>query len=136
MKSLFYLLTILILFTSSANASKSYNGYVILNNDTKVEGTIQMLSPSLNEVKVKFISIDGKKQTYKAKEVKEYAFKVEKWNSKTRVHDTKIIVYSRQKVLRSPIPFGPTKVLLEREITGYINEVYCIDGQNLSDSDL
>ena len=121
MKSLFYILTILFLFTFSANAAKVYPGYVVLNNSDKVEGNIQMLSSTLNEVKVKFTSADGQKKTYKSKEVKEYGFKVERWNNKTRVHDTKIIVYSRQKVSRSPIPFGPTKVLLERQITGHIN---------------
>lgn len=121
MKTILYQLTIFLLFTSSANASKSYNGYIIFNDNSREEGTIEMLSPTLNEVKVKFTSKEGKKQTYKAKEVKEYGFKVEKWNNQTRTHDTNIIVYSRQKVLRSPIAFGPTQVLLERQITGYIN---------------
>ena len=120
MKSLLYILTIL-LFTSSVNASKSYNGYIILNDNSRIEGIIQMLSPTLNEVKVKFISKEGDKQTFKAKEVKEYGFKVELWNHKTRIHESSIIVYSRQKVLRSPVPFGPTQVLLERQITGHIN---------------
>jgi hypothetical protein len=121
MKSTFYTLIILCFIASSVSASKTYHGYVVLNNDSKIEGTIQMLSPTLNEVKVKFVSTDGKKQLYKAKEVKEYGFKVEKWNNKTRKHDTNIIIYSRQKVLRSPIAFGPTQVLLERQITGHIN---------------
>ena len=121
MKSIFYILTITLLLTSSANAAKVYPGYIVLNNSDRIEGTIQMLSPTLNEVKVKFTSINGQKQTYKSKEVKEYGFKVKRWNNKTRVYESNIIVYSRQKVLRSPILFGPTKVLLERQITGHIN---------------
>ena len=121
MKSTITILALSIIFTVSAIAAKSYQGYVVLNNDEKVEGTIQMLSPTLNEVKVKFTSTAGKKITYKAKEVKEYGFKVEKWNNKTRVHDINTIVYVRQNVERSPIAFGPTNVLIERQETGAVN---------------
>ena len=121
MKNLFTIFALTILFSVSASAAKSYQGYVVLNNDEKVEGTIQMLSPTLNEVKVKFTSTTGKKVTYKSKEVKEYGFKVEKWNSKTRVHDVNTIVYVRQNVERSPIAFGPTNVLVERQEAGAVN---------------
>ena len=121
MKNLFTILALTIIFSVSASATKSYQGYVVLNNDEKVEGSIQMLSPTLNEVKVKFTSTAGEKVTYKAKEVKEYGFKVEKWNNKTRAHDVNTVVYVRQNVERSPIAFGPTNVLVERQITGAIN---------------
>jgi hypothetical protein len=121
MKNLFTILALTIIFSVSASAAKSYQGYVVLDNDEKVEGTIQMLSPTLNEVKVKFTSTAGEKTTYKAKEVKEYGFQVEKWNNKTRVHDVNTIVYVRQNVERSPIAFGPTNVLVERQITGAIS---------------
>ena len=121
MKSAITILVLSIIFTVSASAAKSYQGYVVLNNDEKIEGTIEMLSPTLNEVKVKFTATDGKKVTYKAKEVKEYGFKVEKWNSKTRVHDIKTITYVRHNVERAPVAFGATNVLIEREITGAVN---------------
>ena len=121
MKNLFTILALTIIFSVSASAAKSYQGYVVLNNDEKVEGTIQMLSPTLNEVKVKFTSTAGKKVTYKSKEVKEYGFSVEKWNKTTRTHDVKTITYVRQNVERSPIAFGPTNVLVERQITGAVN---------------
>ena len=121
MKNLFTIFALTIIFSVSASAAKSYKGYVVLNNNEKVEGTIQMLSPTLNEVKVKFISTAGKKVTYKSKEVKEYGFQVEKWNNKTRVHDVNTITYVRQNVERSPIAFGPTNVLVERQVTGTVN---------------
>ena len=121
MKNLFTIFALTIIFSVSASAAKSYQGYVVLNNDEKVEGSIQMLSPTLNEVKVKFTSTAGKKVTYKSKEVKEYGFQVEKWNSKTRVHDVNTVVYVRQNVERSPIAFGPTNVLVERQVTGAVN---------------
>ena len=121
MKNLYTTALFLVLFTISATAAKVYQGYVVLNDDTKVEGSITMLSPSLNEVKVKFTSKDGKKVIYKAKDVKEYGFKVEQWNKTTRSHDVNTIVYVRQDVERSPIAFGPTNVLIERQLTGTIN---------------
>ena len=80
-----------------------------------------MLSPTLNEVKVKFISKKNKKKVFKAKEVKEYGFKVEKWNHKTRQHDINTITYVKQTVERSPIAFGPKEVLVERQVAGTIN---------------
>ena len=121
MKITYTLITFLFLLTFSAFAGKTYNGYVLLNDDTKIEGTIQMLSPTLNEVKVKFAAKNGETTTYKAKEVKEYGFKVEKWNKTTRQYEMMPITYSRQKVTRSPIAMGPTNVLIERQITGSIN---------------
>mgnify|MGYP000445184516 FL=1 len=80
-----------------------------------------MLSPSLNEVKVKFTSSDNKKKTYKANQVKEYAFKIEKWNKETRSHVEEWIFYTRKNVERSPVPFGPTEVLVERQVEGTIS---------------
>lgn len=121
MKNLFIIFALTVLFSVSATATKVYQGYVVLNNDEKVEGSITMLSPSLNEVKVKFTSKDGQKRIYKSKEVKEYGFQVEKWNNKTRTHDVNIITYVRQNVERSPIAFGPTNVLVERQVTGTVN---------------
>ena len=115
------ILVIVLTTTISASAIKVYQGYVILNDDSQLEGKIQMLSPTLNEVKVRFTSKDNKRNIFKAKEVKEYGFKVEKWNNKTRQHDINSIIYVRQTVERSPIAFGPIKVLIERQISGSIS---------------
>ena len=121
MKNISTLITFLFLLTVSAFAGKTYTGYVVLNNDTRIEGTIQMLSPTLNELKVKFAAKNGKTTTYKAKEVKEYGFKVERWNKQNRQYEMAPVTYSRQKVDRSPVAMGPTNVLVERQITGTIN---------------
>jgi len=86
-----------------------------------LEGKISMLSPSLNEVKVKFQSNAGKTSTFKAKEVKEYGFDVEQWNHKTRQHFTTTITYVKKTVERAPIAFGPKEVLIERQVAGTIN---------------
>lgn len=121
MKNTITIIALSIIFSISVSAAKVYQGYVVLNNGEKIEGKIQMLSPTLNEVKVKFTSTSNKKITYKAKDVKEYGFQVTKWNKKTRTHDLNTITYTRQTVERSPIAFGPKTVLIERQITGNVN---------------
>jgi len=120
-QSIILTLAVVLMATISTSAAKVYQGYVILNDDSQLEGKIQMLSPTLNEVKVKFISKENKKKVFKSKEVKEYGFKVEKWNHKTRQHDINTITYVRQTVERSPIAFGPKEVLIERQVGGVIS---------------
>lgn len=117
-----FIFTFVVAFAVSSFAEKKvYDGYVIKYTDEKIEGKIEMLSPALNEVKVKFISKDGKITVFKAKEVKEYGFKVERWNHETRQHYYTNITYVKKDVVRSPIAFGPTNVLLERQETGAVN---------------
>lgn len=119
-KILFFLIAFLS-FSVSTQAKKVYEGYVITNSGEKLEGKIQMLSPALNEIKVKFVNNNGKKSVFKAKEVKEYSFKVQKWNKTEKKHIDEWIVYTRKTVERSPIAFGPKEVLIERQVGGTIN---------------
>lgn len=122
--TLITLFTLTFIFSSNVFAGQSnkiYKGYIINNDGEKLEGEIQMLSPSLNEVKVKFISSNNEKKTYKAKDVKEYAFKIAKWNKETRNHVEEWVFYTRKNVERSPVPFGPTEVLVERQVNGAIS---------------
>jgi hypothetical protein len=106
---------------SSVIAGKSYSGYVILNDDARIEGIIEMLSPTLNEVKVKMITTEGQKTSYKAKDVKEYGFKVEKMNEASQQHESEIIIYKRKTVVRNTIAFGAKEVLIQRELHGAIS---------------
>ena len=78
-----------------------------------------MLSPTLNEVKVKFIDKVGKKKIYKAKEVQAYSFVV--LTSKNKKHSAETITYVRKKVKHTPVPFGPKNVLVERPVEGELN---------------
>ena len=115
------LLLAIIMMSNTTQANKVYNGYVkTLLGDT-YQGKIKMQTPALNEVRVYFITKDGKKKIFKAEEVKEYSFEVEKWNHKTRQHFSVEVTYVKKKVSRSPIAFGPKEVLLEREIKGVIS---------------
>lgn len=123
---------IFLMLSTTTFASKIYEGYVVKNNEDRVLGKIEMLNPALNEIRIKFIDTHQKKKLFKAKEVKEYGFSVEKWNKKTRQFETKNIVYTRKQVLRSPVPFGPKEVLLEREVGGKVSLYHHFIQQNTS----
>ena len=130
MKSLLHILTITTLtitfaFTATAtdydDMPSMYNGYVVTVKGDTVTGQIQMLSPALNEIKVKLIAANGEKQIFKAKEVKKYAFQIPAYNKVTKKRGMEWITYVRKKVQEAPIPFGPKDVLLERPVTGKIS---------------
>ena len=100
---------------------KIYNGTVTLENGETLEGQIQMLSPTLNEVKVKFIASNGNATTYKAKEVASYTFAFPKYDAKTKSYNNITVEYVKKDVTVAPIPFGPKEVLVERQAEGTIN---------------
>lgn len=115
------LFSIFFAISTQANNKKIYEGYVVTIEGKTIDGKIKMLSPALNEVKVKFIDIDNNKKTFKAKELKKYAFQVPVWNKKTRKHETFWVNYVRQSVERAPVAFGSKIVLLHQEEGGKIN---------------
>ena len=128
MKNFLQTLTIAILmfsFASAANAAetakKVYAGYVVLEGGEKLTGKITMLSPTLNEVKVKFTNEAGKTKTYKAKEVAEYGFTYNRYDRTTENMVATNVVYVNKKVGYSAVPFGSKNVLIERQETGKIN---------------
>lgn len=123
---LYIILSILFSFTLSFsaqanNGKKRYTGYVILVKGDTLHGKIEMLSPSLNEVKVKLIGRSGTKRILKAKEVASYAFKVPVYKKHLKRHVEEWIVYTSKTVEKSSVPFGPKNVLIERQVTGLIN---------------
>lgn len=121
MKTLILNLILILVVTSTAIAGKSYPGYLILNDGVRIEGSIEMLSPTLNEVKVKIVTTEGQKASYKAKSVKEYGFKLEKINEETKKYESKFIIYERKEVVRNTIAFGSKVVLIQRELKGNIS---------------
>ena len=77
---------------------KVYEGSVVLTNGETLVGQIQMLSPTLNEVKVKFIASNGKATTYKANEVNSYSFEFSKYDSKTKSYKNETVEYVKKTV--------------------------------------
>ena len=114
-------LTFTFAFTAQATSKKVYNGYVVTISNETIHGQIQMLSPTLNEVKVKFIHKNGKKEIFKAKNLKAYSFQVPVYNKATKSRQLQWITYTRKNVERSPLPFGTKEVLLEQLEKGQIN---------------
>ena len=102
-------------------STKIYKGYVITESGEKIHGKLQMLSPAMNQVKVKFIDKDGKKSTYKAKDIASYAFQIQEWDKIEKKNIIKWIHYTKKTVERPPVPFASTSVLLQREVNGAIS---------------
>ncbi len=100
---------------------KIYNGYVVTIEGDTIRGKLQMLSPSMNQVKIKFIDPSGEKIMYKAKDLEAYAFQTEEWNKDENVNIIKWIRYTKKTVERPPIPFSGTEILLQQEVLGTIS---------------
>lgn len=104
-----------------SKANKMYKGYVITLEGDTLKGKIEMLSPSLNEVKVKLVPTDGEVTIYRAKEITAYAFLVPDFDPKKKCFKDRWITYVKKKVERPPVPFGPTEVLMQQEVKGAIS---------------
>lgn len=108
-------------FDSGKPATKIYKGYVIKESGDTIYGKLQMLSPTMNQVKVKFISKNGKRITYKAKEIQSYGFQAEIWNKKEKRNIQKWVYYTKMTVERPPIPFAGNDILMQQEVKGSIS---------------
>ena len=119
----FSLALVMISFTNSfaKEDAKVYNGYVVLKTGDTLHGKIVMLSPSLNEVKVKLIGKSGKKKVFKAKYIASYAFETFSYNRQLEEQVSQWVYYVNKRVERAPVPFGPKNVLIERQEAGTIN---------------
>ncbi len=106
-------------------SGKIYDGYVVKIEGDTLFGQLQMLTPSLNQVKIKFISKDGEKQLFKAKELKSYAFQVPLWNPKQEEYAVEWVCYVRKKIDVVPVPFSSNEVLLQREVHGTVSYYNC-----------
>lgn len=96
-------------------------GYIITKTGEKQNGFLLLRrDKTYDEVKIKFIDFENNKITYKATDIKEFAFRdiqsdeagnrVWKWN-----------YYVSKKAEISPIPFGPKEVFMEKVVDGNVN---------------
>ena len=120
MKTNIFTIIIALLVAVQVSAKKTFPGYVINTNGEKVEGKVFVVSPTYNELKVKFVNSDNKKTTFKAKELVEYGFEVPQYNRETRSHETVVITYIRKNVEDAPVRFGSTDIMVERQVNGEI----------------
>jgi hypothetical protein len=105
---------------AQVSAKKAFAGYVINTDGQKIEGQVVVVSPTYNELKVKFIHTNNKKETFKAKELTEYGFEVKKYNRATKGYETINITYVRKVVEDAPVRFGATDIMVERQVNGEI----------------
>ena len=96
-------------------------GYIITKTGEKQNGFLLLRrDKTYDEVKIKFIDHHNNKETYKAEDIREFAFRdiqsdeagnrVWKWN-----------YYVSKKAETSPIPFGPKEVFMEKIVDGNVN---------------
>lgn len=125
MKSVIYTFILLIAFTTASFANdgmhKSYEGYVITTKGDTLNGAIQMLSPTLNEVKVKLTNETGKTTIFKAKELNAYTFYFPKYDKQLKKRVNEPVTYVRKTATRAAVPFGSKDILMERFVTGTVN---------------
>jgi hypothetical protein len=103
---------------------KIYSGYVLLETGERIEGNIEMLSPALNQVRVKITAENGQKYLFKAQDVKEYRFTVqeEKENENCEYDYTETVFFFTKKIVeKSPVPFGSKTILLHQEVQGRVS---------------
>jgi hypothetical protein len=119
----FLLFAVMFIFLTAFESGtvKVYDGQVILEDGEVLKGKLEMLSPTLNEVKVKFIDDNGATTIFKAKDVQQYSFVFPVYDAQTKSHRNETITYVKREVPIPPVPFGPKVVLLEQQVSGTIN---------------
>lgn len=119
MRSILTTVVVFLFLTATAFGQKGekVQGYVLLSNGKKIEGTIKVGSITDNEVKVNFISKTGSKSVYKPNELRGYGyegFDMDELGNEI----TAWVHYETHKVDYPPKPFGSTTVFMQREETG------------------
>lgn len=99
---------------------KIYDGFVVTTTGDTLHGKLQMLSPTQNQIKIKFIS-EETERIFKAKELQTYSFHVLTKNRKTKKETSTWVNYTKKQVERPPVPFGGTEVLLQQIVGGEIS---------------
>lgn len=113
------------------NSPKYYEGSVTLEGGEVLTGNIELLSPTLNEVKVKFISASGEVQVFKAKDVLSYNFLFPVLNPTTQTYENRVIEYAKRTFDVAPISFTSPTALAEITVKGKFNLfTYYIENPN------
>ena len=97
-----------------------YEGFIITTKNDTIEGKIQFINPTYNELKVRFFK-EGKKKVYEAHQLSGYSFAIKRFNKETRKNEKYWINYVRKRVQKSPIRQGTTDVFIERQVQGSIS---------------
>lgn len=123
--TLFTLLALIIISCSAfkgknEKAKMLYEGFIITTKNDTIEGEIQFINPTYNELKVRFFK-GGKKEIYEAHQLSGYSFAIKRFNKKRKKKEKYWINYVRKRVQKSPIRQGTTDVFIERQVHGSIS---------------
>lgn len=128
MRTLLYIfsLTVATFISLTMNAAdlpknKMFSGYVVTIEGDTIQGRIEMISPTVNAVKVRLHKADGSVKTFKAKTLRGYAFRVFQHDKKEGKTIDEWIFYTRKKMSRAPMAFASMDVLVQQEIEGVVN---------------
>jgi len=133
---------LLLPFTSSAKTidnnypvgedlvAETFPGYIITTSDERIEGNVIAGSITDNEVKVKFIHENGKKESFKPSEIKGYGFQQE-IEDEMGIGITKWRHFETAMADYPPKPFGSKDVFMEKEVEGMVDVyVYYVEIRN------
>ncbi|MGB0862636.1 MAG: hypothetical protein ACPG19_11710 [Saprospiraceae bacterium] len=100
-----FLIAFLIGSSNSLYAGKKnfFEGFVITSMGDTLKGQIQYVNPVYNELKVKFRSEEGKRTTFKPKDLVEYAFLFPEYDKGKKTKNTSWVHYYRKRVNVSPV---------------------------------
>ena len=122
--TLLILISLFLTTNLSAKKGDKVPGYIILEDETKLEGKIIIGSITDNEVKVVFIENGkNKKETYRPTDILGYGFQSIEQDD-MGIETVKWVHYDRFKVDYPPKIFASTTVFMEREVEGAIS-IYC-----------
>lgn len=114
MKNIFTIIATfaILAFTTTTISAKQYKGYIITKKGQKVEGFIKARNVTIDQVKITFIN-NGKKKTYKPKDIKGYGY--EHLGENQFGEDVLTWRHYRSKMAQSfaPRPFTSKHVFME-----------------------
>lgn len=123
-QSILTLFSLLLTLSAFAKKGDKVPGYIVYENDEKVEGTIIIGSITENEVKVVFIKKGKNKKTVlRPTDLISYGYE-ETTEDELGLETKKWIHYDRLEVEYPPKIFASTTVFVEREVEGAVS-IYC-----------
>lgn len=136
MKTNLYTIAVLVLLCLATNVldakKKTFEGFVVTNQDDTIFGYVYYISPTVNELSVKIEDKHKKCHSFKAKSLKSYSFKVSKYNKDLKKHVEEWVDFVAKTVEDAPIHFGTKSILIQRQTDGAIkvfSQYYEIDSK-------
>lgn len=116
-------IAVFVVFYTTSHAAKNDNlfqGYVVtLDNDT-IFGQVKYLNPAYNEIKVKFVYDNGKKETFTPNEIVEYAFLANIPDAELGRKTEQWVHYYRKRIEKPTSKTAYQNVFLRCQVNGVV----------------